>query len=126
MAALVARWNTCAFCVGAHRAVAIKGLDRKIVDAGLADYETADIDDRFRAMLRFLHMMTLKPRELTSSHAKAVIQSGVSQSAIADAVAVAALFNIVTRYADTLKFAMPSEIEFDKAATMLLKRGYGA
>lgn len=126
MAALVARWNACAFCVGAHRAVAIKGMDRKMVDAVLADYETAAIDDRFRAMLRFLHTMTLRPRELTSNHADAVLESGVSTSAMTDAVALAALFNIVTRYADALNFAIPTETEFDKAATMLLKRGYGA
>ena len=45
---------------------------------------------------------------------------------MADAVAVVAIFNTVTRNADALKFAIPSEAEFGKAATMLLKRGYGA
>lgn len=34
------------------------------------------------------------------------------------------LFNIMTRYADALGFAMPTTEEFDKAAVMLLKRGY--
>jgi hypothetical protein len=40
-------------------------------------------------------------------------------------MAVCALFNIVTRYADALGFALPTLGEFDKAAGMLLKRGYG-
>jgi hypothetical protein len=48
----------------------------------------------------------------------------VSQAALADAIAVCTVFNIITRYADALKFELPSEAEFDKAAGMLLKRGY--
>jgi hypothetical protein len=35
------------------------------------------------------------------------------------------LFNIITRYADALGFVIPSPKEFDRAAGMLLKRGYG-
>ncbi|WP_326948609.1 hypothetical protein OG439_07400 [Amycolatopsis sp. NBC_01307] len=41
-----------------------------------------------------------------------------------DAAAVAAVFNIVTRYANALGFAIPTDAEFDKAAGMMLKRGY--
>jgi hypothetical protein len=41
-----------------------------------------------------------------------------------DAAAVATLFNIVTRYANALDFAMPSASEFYRAANILLKRGY--
>lgn len=37
---------------------------------------------------------------------------------------VAAIFNIVTRYADALAFAIPTQDEFDRAGDMLLKRGY--
>ena len=44
---------------------------------------------------------------------------------LVDAAAVAALFNIITRYADALGFAIPTAAEFDKSALMLLKRGYG-
>jgi hypothetical protein len=34
------------------------------------------------------------------------------------------LFDTVTRYADALDFAMPTAQEFERSATMLLKRGY--
>ena len=46
-------------------------------------------------------------------------------TALTDAIAVASLFAIITRYADALQFAIPTDAEFDKAADMLLKRGYG-
>ena len=125
MAALVARWNDCAFCIGAHRAVAIAGMDRAAVDAVLSDFETADIDERYRATLAFLRVMTLKPDELDGEHVARVLDAGVSRAALGDAIAVGALFAIVTRYADALAFAIPTDDEFAKAGAMLLKRGYG-
>ena len=50
----------------------------------------------------------------------------VSFEALADAIAIAAIFNIVTRYADALEFIIPTSDEFDRAAGMLLKRGYAS
>jgi hypothetical protein len=53
-----------------------------------------------------------------------VLRAGVTAEALTDAVAVASLFNIITRYADALDFAIPTADEFDRAGNMLLKRGY--
>jgi hypothetical protein len=64
--------------------------------------------------------------ELTPEHAKAALRSGVSTEALKDAIAVGTLFNIITRYADALNFSTPSADEFDRAAAMLLKRGYAS
>ena len=41
MAALVAKWNACDFCVGAHRATSARGLTRETVDAALTGKSTA-------------------------------------------------------------------------------------
>lgn len=125
MAAMVAKWNSCPFCIGAHRAVAIKGMDQAIADACLKDYRTAPIGEKLRATLGFLETMTQAPAALGAADARAVLAAGVSRTALEDAVAVATLFAIITRYANALNFAIPSEAEFDKAADMLLKRGYG-
>jgi uncharacterized peroxidase-related enzyme len=124
MAAMVAGWNSCPFCVGAHRAIAVRGLDNSVVDACLADYHTAPISDPLRATLAFLEKMTLRPDELRAAQARAAIAAGASRRQLADAAAVAALFNIITRYANALDFAIPTGAEFDKAAGMMLKRGY--
>jgi len=125
MAALVARWNGCAFCVGAHRAVAIAGMPKSTVDAVLEDFEKADIDERYRVTLGFIRTMTVEPNALGAEHVRRVLAAGVSRAALGDAVAVASVFAIVTRFADALAFAIPSDEEFTKAAAMLLKRGYG-
>jgi uncharacterized peroxidase-related enzyme len=126
MAALVAKWNSCAFCVGAHGAVAAKEIQRPRVDAALADFRAAPISERLKATLGFLEIMTLRPMELSAGDAKAVLHAGVSAEALTDAIAVGALFSIVTRYADALDFAVPTAYEFDRAANMLLKRGYAS
>jgi uncharacterized peroxidase-related enzyme len=126
MAAMVAKWNACDFCVGAHGAVAAKILPRPAVDAALADFRAAPISEGLKETLAFLQTMTLRPMQLTVEDARAVLRSGVSRQALTDAIAVAAIFNIVTRYADALDFAMPQPDEFERAANMLLKRGYGS
>jgi len=66
MAAMVATWNSCAFCVGAHGAVAAKELQRPAVDAVLADFRTAPISDALEPTLTFLEIMTLRPAALTA------------------------------------------------------------
>jgi uncharacterized peroxidase-related enzyme len=126
MAAMIAKWNSCSFCVGAYRAVAAKVLDRRPVDAALKDFRTAPISDGLRATLEFLETMTLRPVKLNADDARAVLGAGVSFEALADAIAIAAIFNIVTRYADALEFIIPTSDEFDRAAGMLLKRGYAS
>ena len=124
MAALVAKWNSCSFCVGAHGAVSAKELKRSTVDAALTDYHAVPISDGLKVTLEFLETMTLRPTELTSENAKAVFEAGVGAEALKDAIAVGAVFNIVTRYTNALDFAIPTADEFDRAASMLLKRGY--
>lgn len=126
MAAMVAKWNSCAFCVGAHGAVAAKTMTRPVVDAALADFRSAPITEALQGTLAFLEIMTLRPMDLSADSAREALRSGVTNEALQDAAAVAAVFNIITRYADALNFAMPTAAEFDRAADMLLKRGYAS
>ncbi len=37
---------------------------------------------------------------------------------------MAAVFGIITRYADALGFALPTQREFEKSAAMMLRHGY--
>ena len=126
MACMVAKWNACAFCVGAHGAVAAKQMQRPAVDETTSDFHTAPISGQLKSALTFLEIMTLRPRDLKPEHAKAALSAGVSPEALTDAIAVGTLFSIVTRYANALDFAMPTPEEFEAAANMLLKRGYAS
>jgi AhpD family alkylhydroperoxidase len=124
MAAMVARWNSCPFCVGAHSSIAVHEMASETVTACLDDYRTAPIDETLRAALVLLEVMTRQPNTLSVAHARAAIDVGVTVDQLADAAAVAALFNIVTRYANALDFAIPTDAEYATSAKMLLKRGY--
>lgn len=124
MAAVVARWNSCTFCLGAHRAIATKELSPAVVAAVLADFRTAPIGVGLKVTLAFLETLTLSPERLTPDAARSVLLAGVSAEALADAIAVASLFAIITRYADALDFEIPTPEEFDRAGDMLFKRGY--
>lgn len=126
IAAIVSKWNGCAFCVGAHGAVASKGMPAHLVEAALADPESAGLSDELRATLPFLKKLTLHPHELECSDADAVLAAGVSLQALTDAIAIACLFNVINRYSDALDFAVPDDGEMQRAADMLLKRGYQA
>ena len=124
MAAMVASWNSCPFCVGAHRAIAVHGIDPEIADAVLADYRTAPISERLRAALAFIERLTTDPRAVGAAVAQAAMAAGLSRQDIEDAAAVASVFAVITRNANALDFDIPSAAEFDRAAGMLLRRGY--
>ena len=92
----------------------------------LEDVETAPIDERLRATLRFLRRMTLEPDALTPDDARAVLAAGVDAPALTEAIHVAYLFNIYDRLADTMGWHVPDPAKgyYQVAAQRLLKHGY--
>jgi uncharacterized peroxidase-related enzyme len=124
LAAMTARWNACEFCVGAHGAIAARVLGRPVVDAALNDVQLAGLPARLRATLRFLEILTRTPDTLTAQDARTVLGQGITPQALEDAIAVAALFNVIGRCADALDYQLSGDRDFDRAATRLLARGY--
>lgn len=108
----------------AHGAVAseIKGKD--LTQAVLADYTTAPIDEKLRAMLGFLKKLSGSPEKVTSADASSVLAAGVTPKGVEDALAVAALFHMITRCADAFGFAIPEDEGFAAGAKNLLRFGY--
>lgn len=93
----------------------------------LDDYHSAAISEGLRATLGFLERMTLHPEDLTPADARAVLNTGISREALAEAVHVAYLFNIYDRLADTLGWDTPpaDDGSYLSSAKSLLQRGYG-
>jgi alkylhydroperoxidase family enzyme len=75
-------------------------------------------------MLGFIETLTLRPEELTPVDAAAVRAAGVSDQAIVDAIHVAALFNMITRMADSLGWDVPPWEAFMARAEPMLAEGY--
>ena len=92
--------------------------------ATLADLDTAPIDDKLRATLRFLRDVTRTPEAITVADVRTVLAAGVTKSQIDDALAVCFAFNVIDRLADTFQFHIPEAAAFEASAKMLLTRGY--
>jgi uncharacterized peroxidase-related enzyme len=95
-----------------------------LVDAVHKEWRTAPVSDRQRAILAFVEKLTLEAGEVTRDDVAALRMAGLSDAAIEDAIAVCALFSVVTRLADALHFDVPSPESFARSAKVLLKRGY--
>ena len=99
-------------------------LGDELVARVLEDFESAPIDVRLKAMLRFLEKMTLRPEAMSPSDAGALRAAGVSNEAAEDAIGVALAFNLIDRLADTFAFEIPPDSLFRRGARFMLKRGY--
>ena len=75
-------------------------------------------------MLGFLETMTLRPEELGPADAEPVRAAGVSEEAMVDAIHVAALFNMITRLADSLDWDVPPWESSLARADAMLSSGY--
>ena len=98
-------------------------LDETQTQQVLDDFESAPIDVRLKATLRFLRKMTLA---LTGDDARAVLATGVDKEALTDAIHVAYLFNIYDRLADAMGWHVPEKSQgaYQAGARRLLSRGY--
>ena len=63
----------------------------------IADYKTAPISEKLRAMLALLEKQTLSPDTLTVDDIRPVLAKGVSREAVRDAFYVSFLFNTYDR-----------------------------
>jgi uncharacterized peroxidase-related enzyme len=100
--------------------------DEALVRAVLADPETAPIEERLRATLRFLRKLTLEPDTVGGDDVRALHASGVDDAAIEEAVYVATMFNVIDRLADAFDFRPNDAKGLRWVARILLKVGYGA
>jgi alkylhydroperoxidase family enzyme len=92
----------------------------------LEDFESAPIDAKLRATLRFLRKMTLEPRALGADDARAVLDTGVDRESLTQAIHVAYLFNVYDRLADSMGWDVPDKAlgAYQAGAQRLLKHGY--
>jgi uncharacterized peroxidase-related enzyme len=98
--------------------------DDSVVPAVLADYRTAPISEKLRAMLAFLEKLTLRPAEIGPEDVAPLRAAGLSDEEIEDAIHVCALFNVINRVADSLGFEEADAKGYATGARMLLKSGY--
>jgi alkylhydroperoxidase family enzyme len=92
----------------------------------LDDFESAPIEPKLKATLRFLRKMTLEPQTLTPDDARSVLRTGIDKEALRQVIHVAYLFNIYDRLADAMGWHVPDKAlgAYEASAQRLLKHGY--
>ncbi len=98
--------------------------DDSVVRAVLADYRTAPISEKLRAMLGFLEKLTLNPAAVGPDDVAPLRAAGLTDEEIEDAINVCALFNLINRVADSLGFDEADAKGYQTGARMLLSSGY--
>lgn len=124
IAAYVSGVNACGYCHGVHTKTAEAfGLAPGVLEAALADVDTAPIDDRMRPVLRYVGKLTATPSRMTPADAEAVYAAGWDEQALYDAVLVCALFNFMNRMVDGLGVSA-DEAYYEKSGVRLKELGY--
>ena len=85
--------------------------------------ETSRLAPPVAALLAFLRRLTQHPEAISGAEIRALLDSGLSADAIADAIEVCALFTIINHLADAFGLVPPSEPELAQAAAHLLAPG---
>jgi len=89
MAAYVSRLNSCTYCASSHSEAAIVlGVERQLLEALIADIDTAPIDKRFKPIFKFLKKLTLTPSKMIQGDADAIYAEGWDERALHDVIMV--------------------------------------
>lgn len=98
IAAYVSGLNACSFCYGSHKIYAVAfGVDEGVLDALVADLDTAPVEARLRPLLAYAQKLNTLPSRLTDRDAQAVLEAGWSEQALVELVQVCAMFNFMNR-----------------------------
>jgi alkylhydroperoxidase family enzyme len=101
------------------------GIEPTVLDAVLADWRSAPVDERLRGTLAFLEKLTLSPDAVVAADLDLARRAGVSDAALEEAVAVCFLFCAIDRIADALDFKLPTARSLRWVGRILLHVGYG-
>ena len=124
IAAMVATWNKCPFCIDAHGSIAALELGNPLVNSALGDFQLANIPAKLKVILVFLEKLAQSPNDLSVEDTQTVLGNEVSPEALEDAIAVATLFSITIRCANVFNFAMLDNKDSARAAKRMLEHGY--
>jgi len=123
-AAMIAKWNSCIFCVDAHSSIASLVLGKPFVTAAVDNFQRANLPPKLYAILTFLEILTKTPENLTSENVHDVLRKDISARELEDAIAICTLFSITVRCANVLNFALLEDTDSTRGAKRMLKQGY--
>ena len=127
IAAFVSARNDCHFCHASHRAAAAHHLggDYSVVDAVRADYRTAPVSAKLKALLTVAGKVQQGGKQVTTADVEAARAEGATDIEIHDTVLIAAAFCMFNRYVDGLATWTPTdEAAYDQMGQRMAHQGY--
>ena len=129
IAAFVSSRNECRFCHASHRAAAAHHADGdySVVDAVRADFESAPVSTKLKALLAIAAKIQESGRSVTAADIARARAEGATDVEIHDTVLIAAAFCMYNRYVDGLATWAPDAREaYDQMAEGIVEHGYSA
>jgi uncharacterized peroxidase-related enzyme len=124
IAAYVSGVNSCGYCHGVHTATAEEfGVEPGLLEAALADLDTAPVAEKLKPVLRYAGKLTETPSRVSQADADAVLAAGWDEVALYHTVLVCALFNFMNRLVDGLGVRADSDY-YATSAARLRRIGY--
>jgi uncharacterized peroxidase-related enzyme len=126
IAAYTSYQNECAFCTKAHAAAASELFgDEALVWSALRDADASALDEKHKALLRFVRTMTKNLPTIAAADVEAVRAAGWDDEAIYYAITTCALFNFYNRWITASGVPEMSEEAHRQQGKSLAARGYG-
>lgn len=115
--------------MGSHAAVAAelgreKYDDPEVVSKVLLDIESSPLGEKEKALLRYVQKLNADPAGISAGDVETLKKIGWSESAIYDALTVAALFRFYNTWNDGAGTGDMSAAEFRESGRRLADRGY--
>jgi len=123
-ASITSRANTCEFCADIHSRTTRLLSGRDVDPAAPSSLDDVQLTAQEAATIRLLEQVTQDPDGLTSADVDAVRAAGVSDDAIADALVVCFLFNLINRCVDAFGCGWDSDRHREQGAKALIRFGY--
>lgn len=100
LATYVSSLNDCDYCREAHApSMMLHGIAREVVDALIADIDSAPVDERLKPIFAFAKKLTKAPATLTQADADLVFAAGWDEDGLNAAIEVTCRFNFMNRLA---------------------------
>lgn len=123
-AALVSQLNQCPFCTQVHAAMVRIRFSPALDSAQIARWREQPLDARVAAGLDLVEKVTMRPENLGPEDIRRANAGGLSDAAIADALHVAFVFNLINRVANAFGFDWGGEANARKGAAILNRMAY--
>ena len=125
IAAYTSSLNECEFCMKAHAAVASQLLgDEALVWSVIRNLEASSLDQKEKALLRFVRKVTLDSASITAGDTQDLRQAGWDDASIFYAISACALFNFYNRWVSASGVRPVSDEAFKKLASHMAEKGY--